>query len=142
MSTEPEGVQDLLEQDATMWEGDDAEEDDNMRQNRQDQAGGAGAQTQANGKAGKRLPVPAPRKGGPGQGAGQAGGAKAPHQGAQQQRQQPLRQQPAGGAGAGAAAPQGRGGGRQPHRYFILKSKSLFNVDQSVEKGIWATQVG
>ena len=31
--------------------------------------------------------------------------------------------------------------GRRQHRYFVLKSKSMFNVDQSVERGIWATQV-
>lgn len=31
--------------------------------------------------------------------------------------------------------------GRSTPRFFILKSKSMFNVDQSVEKGIWATQV-
>ncbi len=130
MSTEPEGVQDLLEQDATMWEGDEvAEEEEHMQQDEQ------GAQTQANGKLGKRLPIPAPKLG-----AGQAA-SKAPNQGAQRQQQQPPRQQAGSAAGGAGRQQQQQRGGRQPHRYFILKSKSLFNVDQSVEKGIWATQV-
>lgn len=122
MSAEPEGVQDLLEQDANMWEGD---EEDNME-------GGQDEPKLANGKPVKHLPVAGPRKGsGQGAGNGHTGGA---------QRQQPLRQHSGNGV-ANTGHQQQQRYGRQPHRYFILKSKSLFNVDQSVERGIWATQV-
>jgi hypothetical protein len=122
MSTEPEGVQDLLEQDATMWEGDEGAEEEVHEKGWQGEA--AGANAQANGKAGKHLPIPAPKH---------KFGEAAAGQGAS--RQQPPKLQNS------KAAIGGQQGGRRPHRYFILKSKSLFNVDQSVERGIWATQV-
>jgi hypothetical protein len=144
MSAEPEGVQDLLEQDATMWEG---EGEDNAPQEGAGEAPGKAAQPRqqqqaagaANGKGGqgaaRRVPIPVPPKaasssaGGLGSRQGEAqngsiAGAKPPPAGAR----------PAGG-------PEGGFSGRQPHRYFVLKSRSMFNVEQSVEKGIWATQV-
>jgi hypothetical protein len=100
MSNEPEGVQDLLEQDVGMSEA-DAEEEQEMNI--------------TNGAAVSNV---SKQNGGP------------------QKRQQQQRQQGKGMQGAGQAK-----NGRQLPRYFILKSKSMFNVDQSVEKGIWATQV-
>ncbi len=39
-----------------------------------------------------------------------------------------------------AAAVQRAPTGRKP-RYFVLKSLTPFNIEQSLEKGIWATQV-
>lgn len=43
-------------------------------------------------------------------------------------------------AGKGVAAAQRAPAGRKP-RYFVLKSLTPFNIEQSLEKGIWATQV-
>ena len=34
------------------------------------------------------------------------------------------------------------GAGQTAVRYFILKSLTHYNIEQSIEKGIWATQVG
>jgi hypothetical protein len=109
MSNEPEGVQDLLEQDAGMSEADvDEEQDQEMNT-----ANGAAAAQPAQKQNGAVRSI----------GAGQGG---------QQQQQQ---------QGKGMQGTGPKKNGRQPPRFFILKSKSMFNVDQSVEKGIWATQV-
>ncbi len=100
MSNEPEGVQDLLEQDAGMSEA-DAEEEQEMNTTK------AVAAQKLNGAARTVTAV-------------QVG---------KQQQNKAMQ----------AAGPMRNG--RLPPRFFILKSKSMFNVDQSVEKGIWATQV-
>ncbi len=57
----------------------------------------------------------------------------------------------AGGAGLGpalvgngavaTAAPRAPAAGARKPRYFVLKSITPFNIEQSLEKGIWATQV-
>ena len=77
---------------------------------------------------GKHAPIPTPAK------AGEPDKAGTPAQ--TQQGKQP-------GPKFGTGVNQGGKGfeGRRQHRYFVLKSKSMFNVDQSVERGIWATQV-
>lgn len=108
MSNEPEGVQDLLEQDAGMSEADIEEEQEQEMNTTNGSAATKPAQKQ-NGTA-RIISF---------------------GQGAQQQQQQ----------GKGVQAAGQKKNGRQPPRFFILKSKSMFNVDQSVEKGIWATQV-
>lgn len=101
MSNEPEGVQDLLEQDAGMSEA-DAEEEQEMNTSTV-----AAAAQKPNGAARTVTAVQV---------------------GKQQNNK--------GMQGTGQMR-----NGRLPPRFFILKSKSMFNVDQSVEKGIWATQV-
>ena len=44
------------------------------------------------------------------------------------------------GNGVGAAPPQRPAAARKP-RYFVLKSVTPANIEQSLDKGIWATQV-
>lgn len=142
--------EELVKQDSNLWEfegpaeGDDAQSpatnggpSETIEAKQADKDGDLpmGEAAPAPGTGSKHAPIPAPAKA-PG---GEAGKSGAPAQGTVQAKQQ--------GTKFGAGINQGkafdlRSGGRRQHRYFVLKSKSMFNVDQSVEKGIWATQVG
>lgn len=141
---EPEGTEELQKQDSNMWEfedpadGEDAESPAANGQQEgvkvEDKDGDAAMGDAAGATAGagtKHALIPAPAK------AGEATQAAAPAQ-APAQAQQGKQPGPKFGTGVN----QGKAfEGRRQHRYFVLKSKSMFNVDQSVEKGIWATQV-
>ena len=140
MSAEAEPEQaneELVKQDSNMWEfegapeGEDAESPATNGQSEVkvedkdgDMAMGDAAAANANSK---HAPIPTPGK------AGEMAKSGMPAQ-AQQAKQ--------AGPKFGSGVNQGKAfEGRRQHRYFVLKSKSMFNVDQSVEKGIWATQV-
>ena len=140
MSAEAEPEQaneELVKQDSNMWEfegppeGEDAESPATNGQaeiKQEDKDGDATMGDAALTSAGsKHAPIPTPAK------AGEVAKSGAPAQ------PQPAKQlAPKFGSGVN----QGKAfEGRRQHRYFVLKSKSMFNVDQSVEKGIWATQV-
>ena len=135
---EPEhGNEELAKQDSNMWEfegapeGEDAESpatngqpDVKLEDKDGDMAMGDAAATNA---GSKHAPIPTPAKAGEDAKPGMPAHA--------QQTKQP-------GPKFGSGVNQGKAfEGRRQHRYFVLKSKSMFNVDQSVEKGIWATQV-
>lgn len=135
---EPEhGNEELVKQDSNMWEfegapeGEDAESpatngqpDVKAEDKDGDMTMGDAAATNA---GSKHAPIPTPAK------AGEVTKTGMPAQA--QQAKQP-------GPKFGSGVNQGKAfEGRRQHRYFVLKSKSMFNVDQSVEKGIWATQV-
>ena len=135
---EPEKANDeLVKQDSNMWEfegapeGEDAESPATNGQSEVkvedkdgDMAMGDASAANANSK---HAPIPTPGK------AGEVAKPGMPAQ-AQQAKQ--------AGPKFGSGVNQGKAfEGRRQHRYFVLKSKSMFNVDQSVERGIWATQV-
>jgi len=144
MSGEPETEQaneqaneELVKQDSNMWEfegpaeGEDAESpatngQTEVKQEDKDGDMAMGDAVPANG-ASKHASIPAPAK-----------SADAAKPGTPVQTQQGKQAGPKFGSGVNQGKPFA--GGRQ-HRYFVLKSKSMFNVDASVEKGIWATQV-
>ncbi|CAL5221193.1 g3341 [Coccomyxa viridis] len=130
---EPEQAnEELVKQDSNMWEfegapeGEDAESpatNGKAEDKDGDMTMGEAAQNNA---GGKHAPIPTPAK------AGEVAKSGTPAQG------QPVKQP---GPKFGSGVNQGKAfEGRRQHRYFVLKSKSMFNVDQSVEKGIWATQ--
>ena len=131
---EPEqGNEELVKQDSNMWEFEGAPEGEDAESpatngKAEDKDGDLAMDEAAQNNAGsKHAPIPTPGK------AGEAAksGAPAPAQ--------PVKQP---GPKFGSGVNQGKAfEGRRQHRYFVLKSKSMFNVDQSVEKGIWATQV-
>ncbi|CAK0781843.1 hypothetical protein CVIRNUC_005485 [Coccomyxa viridis] len=140
MSGEPEpeaGGEELQKQDSNMWEfegpaeGEDAESPATNGQSEPKQGDDAdmtmGDAAAPGAAGGKHAPIPTPAK------AGEPDKAGTPAQ--TQQGKQP-------GPKFGTGVNQGGKGfeGRRQHRYFVLKSKSMFNVDQSVERGIWATQ--
>ena len=132
-SESPEGVDDLLEQDA--FDDDDllaGHNDDSLMMEETPRASKAEAANQAaaaplqvqqqqrNGGS-KRVPVPVPAP----SGGGSRGRENFDHLEAANGRRS--------GSGGG-----GKGGST---RYFIVKSITPYNIDASVKNGIWATQV-
>ena len=119
----PERITDLLQQDDYMFDDEaptptaaQAEHHSAQRQGSFSQAAN-GEPVKQSSNASKRVPIPAPPKP-----AGQPGMAGAT----------PVASVPDGGPVLGPG----------PKRYFIIKSNSAYNIDLSVENGVWATQVG
>lgn len=114
----PERITDLLQQDDYMFEEEAPTPTAEQAEKRQAAFGQAnnGPVKQGSG-ASKRVPIPAPPK-----------PASAP----------PSTPAAEGTNANGVAAPLGPG----PKRFFIIKSNSAYNIDLSVENGVWATQVG
>ena len=119
----PERIADLLQQEDYMFDEEaptpTAEQAENQSAQRQAAFGQAAAATNGPVKQGsgasKRIPIPAPPP------------------------------KPTTLASTAAPSPATNGAvtmGAGPKRYFIIKSNSAYNIDLSVDNGVWATQVG
>ena len=121
----PERITDLLRQDDYMFDDEAPTPTAERAQSNKDAAfGGAtnGPTTQTS-NASKRIPIPIPKP---------AATASAPNGNG------------VASEGAAGAAPASMSEllGSGPRRFFIIKSNTAFNIDLSVEHGVWATQVG